>query len=96
MVSLLEVKELGKNRCSENLSKLLKLYDIVSDIDIKREIVSSIGRQKDYDTVYNFIKDNVYNCKCMDLQKIIGIRYIIPNMRPNLKLFVSLKCINYL
>lgn len=67
MVTLSEVKDLGKNRNSENLSKLLKLYDIVSDIDIKREIVSSIGRQKDYVTVYNFIKDNVYNCKCMDL-----------------------------
>lgn len=67
MVSLLEVKELGKNRCSENLTKLLKLYDVVSDIDIKREIVSSIGRQKDYDAVYSFIKNNIYNCKCMDL-----------------------------
>ncbi len=67
MVSLIEVKELGKNKCSENLAKLLNLYDIVSDIDIKREIVSSIGRQKNYDIVYNFIKNNIYNCKCMDL-----------------------------
>lgn len=67
MVSLLEVKELGKNKCSENLTKLLKLYDVISDIDIKREIVSSIGRQKDYDTIYDFIKNNIYNCKCMDI-----------------------------
>lgn len=67
MVSLLEVKELGKNKCSENLTKLLKLYDVVSDIDIKREIVSSIGRQKDYDSVYDFIKNNIYDCNCMDL-----------------------------
>ena len=52
MVSLLEIKELGKNKSSESLTKLLKLYDVVSDIDIKREIVSSIGRQKDYDVVY--------------------------------------------
>lgn len=67
MVSLLEIKELGKNKSSESLTKLLKLYGIVSDIDIKREIVSSIGRQKDYDIVYEFIKNNVYSCKCMDL-----------------------------
>lgn len=67
MVSLLEIKELGKNKSSENLTKLLKLYDVVSDIDIKREIVSSIGRQKDYDIVYEFIENNVYSCKCMDL-----------------------------
>ncbi len=67
MVSLLEIKELGKNRSSENLAKLLKLYDVVSDIDIKREIVSSIGRQKDYEAVYDFIKNNIYNCRCMDL-----------------------------
>ncbi len=67
MVSLLEIKELGKNKSSESLTKLLKLYDVVSDIDIKREIVSSIGRQKDYDVVYEFIKNNIYSCKCMDL-----------------------------
>ena len=67
MVSLLEIKALGKNKCSENLAKLLKLYDIVSDIDIKREIVSSIGRQKDNDAVFDFIRANVYSCKCMDL-----------------------------
>lgn len=67
MVSLLEVKDLGKNKSSENLSKLLELYDTVSNIDVKREVVSSIGRQKDEDAVYKFIKDNVFVCKCMDL-----------------------------
>ena len=67
MISLLEVKDLGKNKSSENLSKLLKLYDVVSDIDIKREIVSSIGRQKEDEIIYRFIKENVFDCKCMDL-----------------------------
>lgn len=67
MISLLEIKRLGKEKCSENLDKLLKLYDIVSDIDIKREIVSSIGRQRDDERIFNFINSNVFDCKCMDL-----------------------------
>jgi DNA modification methylase len=41
MISLLKVKELGKNKNSENLMLLLKLYE--------------------------FIKQHIYNCDCMDL-----------------------------
>lgn len=67
MITLLEVKSLGKEKNSKNLDKLLYLYEVVSDIDIKREVVSSIGRQKDNKRILNFIKKNIYTCKCMDL-----------------------------
>ena len=67
MITLLEVKSLGKEKNSKNLDKLLYLYEVVSDIDIKREVVSSIGRQKDNKCILNFIKKNIYTCKCMDL-----------------------------
>lgn len=67
MITLTEVKALGKEKCSENFDRLLFLYEVVSDIDIKREVVSSIGRQKDNPRILNFIKNNIYKCKCMDL-----------------------------
>lgn len=67
MISLLEVKRLGKEKSAENLSKLFELYDSITDIDIKREVVSSIGRQTDKKSVFNFIKTHVFDCGCMDL-----------------------------
>lgn len=42
-----EIKNLGLMRSDENLKTLLKLYDEVTDIEIKHEIVSSIGRKTD-------------------------------------------------
>lgn len=66
-MNILEVKQLGKEKSSTNFDKLLTLYNNVSDIDIKREIVSSIGRQTDISRIYEFIKNNIYTCNCMDL-----------------------------
>ena len=62
-----QIKNLGLIRSDENLNTLLKIYDEVTDIEIKREIVSSIGRQTDNEIIFNFIKENVYNCGFMDL-----------------------------
>ena len=53
----------GKN----NLEKLLVLYETVDDVELKREVVSSIGRQTDDEIIFNFISDNVYNCGFMDV-----------------------------
>ena len=37
------------------------------NIELKREIVSSIGRQKNDEKILNFIKNNVYSCNIMEL-----------------------------
>ena len=62
-----EIKNLGLNRSYENLKKLIEIYDFVKDIEVKREIVSSIGRQKDDKIIFEFIKDHVYQCGFMDI-----------------------------
>ena len=62
-----EIKNLGLVRSEENLQTLLKLYAEIDDIDLKREIVSSIGRQKNDKIIFDFIKNHVYSCGFMDL-----------------------------
>ena len=62
-----EIKNLGLVRSEENLQTLLEIYDKVDDIEIKREIVSSIGRQKNDKIIFDFIKNHVYNCGFMDI-----------------------------
>ena len=62
------IKKLGKNRSEENLDVLLKLFeDYRLPIEIRREIVSSIGRQNNNDKILQFINDHVYNNEPMDL-----------------------------
>ena len=65
--TIAEIKNLGLNKSAENLKTLLELYDKVNDIEIKREIVSSIGRQHDNKIIFDFIKSHVYNCGFMDI-----------------------------
>ena len=62
-----QIKNLGLVRSEENLQTLLKIYDEVTDIEIKREIVSSIGRQTDNEIILKFIRDNVFKCGFMEL-----------------------------
>ena len=62
-----EIKNLGLIRSAENLKTLLGLYEVVDDVELKREIVSSIGRQTDDKIIFDFIKNHVYNCGFMDL-----------------------------
>lgn len=66
-LTISEIKNLGLVRSEENLQTLLKLYDEIDDIDLKREIVSSIGRQKNDKIIFDFIKSHVYNCGFMDI-----------------------------
>ena len=56
------IKSLGKDKSDENLSLLIDLYnqDDLS-VDIKREVVSSIGRQTNLDKVYEFISEHAFN-----------------------------------
>ena len=62
-----EIKNLGLVRNEENLQTLLRLYNEIADIELKREIVSSIGRQKNDKIIFDFIKNHVYNCGFMDV-----------------------------
>lgn len=60
-ISIAYIKSLGKNKLPENLTLLIQLYnDSNISLDIKREIVSSIGRQSDKKKVFNFIKQHVF------------------------------------
>lgn len=62
-----QIKNLGLVRSAENLQILLKLYDEVTDIEVKREIVSSIGRQTDNKIIFDFIRENVFTCGFIEL-----------------------------
>lgn len=58
------IKSLGKERSEENLDLLISLYhDNTIDLDLKREIVSSIGRQKNDDKIALFIENNFKSSK---------------------------------
>ena len=67
MYTLSEIKNLGLIKSDENLKILLELYEKISDVELRREIVSSIGRQKNDAVILNFIKENVYKCGLMEL-----------------------------
>lgn len=54
------IKSLGKNKSQENFDLLLQLYQKKLNVEIKREIVSSIGRQDDLDRIYNFLAKEAF------------------------------------
>jgi len=66
-LSINDIKKLGLEKSDQNLYKLIRLFEKINSIELKREIVSSIGRQDNYQAVFAFIKENVYNCGYMDL-----------------------------
>lgn len=56
------IKSLGKDRNETNLSLLIDLYnDPNLSLELKREVISSIGRQNDKVRVADFIKKNFKN-----------------------------------
>jgi DNA modification methylase len=61
-----EIKKLGKNKNKENFLYLLELYKKDFSAEIKREIISSIGRQNEIKEIYCFIQENYKKCSCMD------------------------------
>ncbi len=62
------IKKTGKIKNIDNLLYLIQLYtDETISIEIKREIVSSIGRQNDLDIIYDFIKNNVFKKNYMEV-----------------------------
>ena len=62
MYSIEQIKAMGKNKTKENFSRLLRLFFIpVLPLEIKREIVSSMGRYDYNDDIYDFISLEAFN-----------------------------------
>ena len=61
------IKSLGKNKGQESFDLLLELFKEDLPIDVRREIVSSIGRQDDYDRVLLFLNQEAFNNHPMEL-----------------------------
>ena len=67
LISIEYIKSLGANKSEENLDYLLGLFQNTTlDVDTRREIVSSIGRQDNNTKILDFIQNNVFSCGCMD------------------------------
>jgi DNA modification methylase len=63
-ITISYIKNLGKNKCKESLDVLLKLYaDEEISLELKREVVSSIGRQDEKKLVAKFIEENYKSSK---------------------------------
>lgn len=58
-ITISYIKNLGKNKCKDNFNALLRLYtDEELPLELKREVVSSIGRQDEKSLVAAFIQAN--------------------------------------
>lgn len=59
--SLEYIKALGKEKSDSNLELLVEIFNQNSiSVDIKREVVSSIGRQQNLDKIYKFIAEYAF------------------------------------
>ena len=62
MYSIEQIKAMGKDKTKANFHKLLNLFFVpVLPLEIKREIVSSIGRYEYNDEIYDFIALEAFN-----------------------------------
>ena len=62
MYSIEQIKAMGKDKTKANFHKLLHLFFVpVLPLEIKREIVSSIGRYNCNDEIYDFITLEAFN-----------------------------------
>ena len=66
-MSVEKIKELGKKKSNESFYILIKMYHSVLTVEEKREVVSSIGRQKDIDLIYSFLEENAFKKNYMDV-----------------------------
>lgn len=65
--SIQYIKNLGKEKNIENFNLLIKLFKEDLPVDVKREIVSSIGRQNESDLIYIFLIENAFSTHPMEL-----------------------------
>lgn len=61
------IKSLGKEKSEENFDLLLNLFKEEMPIDVKREVVSSIGRQSDLDKILTFLEEEAFKNHPMEL-----------------------------
>ncbi len=66
-LTLVYIKSLGKNKTSEEFDELLSYFNQDLEMDLKREIVSSIGRQTDLDKIFDFLNREAFNNHPMEL-----------------------------
>ena len=66
-MSVEQIKLLGKKHSKENFDTLLELYNSDISVEEKREVVSSIGRQKNADLIYEFLNNNAFKKNYMDV-----------------------------
>lgn len=67
MLSIEYIKSLGLKKDEETIDLLINMFnDSIDNIDIKREIISSIGRQANNVKIYNFINTNAFSCGFME------------------------------
>ncbi|GMB94695.1 Methyltransferase [Helicobacter heilmannii] len=67
-LSVASIKKLGAQKSDANLHTLLELFNQDDlDIDLKREIVSSIGRQKDNDKILAFLSQEAFKTHFMEV-----------------------------
>ena len=61
------IKSLGKEKNEENFDLLLSIFNEELPIDVKREVVSSIGRQNNLDRILEFLNKEAFNNHPMEL-----------------------------
>ncbi|WP_120946347.1 MULTISPECIES: DNA-methyltransferase [Helicobacter] len=66
-LSITSIKKLGAQKSATNLCTLLELFHQDLDIDLKREIVSSIGRQKDNERILAFLSQEAFKAHFMEV-----------------------------
>lgn len=66
-MSVEQIKKLGKVHSKENFELLIKLYEEDISVEEKREVVSSIGRQKNEEAIYKFLEENAFKKNYMDV-----------------------------
>lgn len=66
-ITLEFIKKLGAKKSEENLDFLIKLFYENDEIELKREITSSIGRQENSDKIYEFLQKEAFEKHFMEV-----------------------------
>lgn len=61
MYTVEDIKALGKLRTADSFDKLLEIFREDVPVDVKREVVSSIGRHSDNSRVYEFVSTEAFS-----------------------------------
>jgi len=60
MMTVEKAKKIALNRSDETLKILIKYYHEEKKVEVRRELVSSIGRQRNKDIIFKFLSDNIF------------------------------------